>query len=247
MKTMRVLQALGPIDAKNISRDPLLRWLVFYPLLLAGLIRWGAPLLTIRLMVQFQFDLTPYYPLLMSFVLLMTPMLAGMVIGFLLLDQRDDQTLTALQVTPLTLNGYMVYRLSLPILLSLVVTLLIFPLAGLVEISLASLLLAALSAAPLAPFYALTLAAFAANKVQGFALTKALGVLLIPPLMAYFVPPPWQWVFGLVPLYWPVKIFWLLYADTPGYVFYVVIGLLYQLLLLFLLLRRFNKTMSPSH
>jgi hypothetical protein len=36
MKTLRVLQALGPIDAKNISRDPLLRWLVFYPLLLAG-------------------------------------------------------------------------------------------------------------------------------------------------------------------------------------------------------------------
>jgi fluoroquinolone transport system permease protein len=36
----------------------------------------------------------------MSFVLLMTPMLAGIVVGFLLLDQRDDQTLTALQVTP---------------------------------------------------------------------------------------------------------------------------------------------------
>ena len=105
MKTMRVLQALGAIDLKNVSRDPLLRWMIFYPLLLAGLIRWGVPSLAARLMAQFQFDLAPYYPLLMSFVLLMTPMLAGLVIGFLLLDQQDDQTLTAIQVTPLTLNG----------------------------------------------------------------------------------------------------------------------------------------------
>jgi fluoroquinolone transport system permease protein len=243
MKTMRVLQALGPIDAKNVSRDPLLRWMIFYPLLLAGLIRWGVPLLAARLMAQFQFDLMPYYPLLMSFVLLMTPMLAGIVIGFLLLDQRDDQTLTAIQVTPLTLNGYLVYRLSLPLVLSLIITLIIFPIAGLVEIDFGLLVLAALSAAPLAPFYALVLAAFAENKVQGFALTKALGILLVPPLIAYFVPPPWQWIFGLVPLYWPVKLFWLPNADETSYWFYLITGLLYQGLLLLVLLRHFNKTM----
>jgi fluoroquinolone transport system permease protein len=217
--------------------------LVFYPLLLAVLIRWGVPPLAARLMAQFQFDLVPYYPLLMSFVLLMTPMLAGMVIGFLLLDQRDDQTLTALQVTPLTLNGYLVYRISMPIVLSLVITLIIFPMAGLVEIGFVPLLLAALSAAPLAPFYALSLAAIAANKVQGFALTKALGVLLVPPVMAYFVPTPWQWAFGLVPLYWPAKLIWLLHAGETSYWFYLLIGLLYQFLLLIVLLRRFNKAM----
>jgi len=179
----------------------------------------------------------------MSVVLLMTPMLAGIVIGFLLLDQRDDQTLTALQVTPLTLNGYLVYRISLPMALSLAITLLIFPLAGLAEIGWGSLLLAALSAAPLAPFYARVLAAFPANKVQGFALAKAQGVLLVPPLLAYFVSPPWQWVFGLIPLYWPVKLFWMLHAAEPGYLFYLMIGLLNQFLLLIVLLHRFNRTM----
>ena len=175
MKTLRVFQALGPIDAKNISRDPLLRWLVFYPLLLTGLIRWGVPLLAVRVMAQFQFDLTPYYPLLMSFVLLMTPMPAGMVIGFLLLDQRDDQTLTALQVTPLTLNGYLVYRISLPIILSLMITLIIFPLAGLVEIGFGSLFLAALSAAPLAPFYALVAGGLCRQQSAGLRADQGVG------------------------------------------------------------------------
>jgi fluoroquinolone transport system permease protein len=46
----------------------------------------------------------------MSFLVVVMPALVGMVIGFLLLDQRDDQTLAALQVTPLTLNGYLIYR-----------------------------------------------------------------------------------------------------------------------------------------
>ena len=242
-KTMQTLRALGPIDVKNVSRDPLLRWLVFYPLLITSLIRWGVPWLTARLLAQFQFDLAPYYPLLMSFVLVMTPMLAGIVIGFLLLDQRDDQTLTALQVTPLTLNGYLLYRLSVPIGLSLVTTLLVLPLAGLIELGVGSLGLAALSAAPLAPFYALLLAAFAANKVQGFALTKALGVLLVPPVLAYFIPTPWQWIFGLDPLYWPAKLLWMLHAGEPGYWLYLAAGWLYQFWWLLILLRRFNKAM----
>lgn len=242
-KAMQALKALGPIDARNVSRDPLLRWLVFYPLLIGGLIRWGAPLLAARLMAQFHFELIPYYPLLMSFVLLMSPMLTGMVVGFLLLDQRDDQTLTALQVTPLTLNGYLAYRISVPTMLGLVTTLIIFPLAGLVEIEFGPLLLAGLSAAPLAPFYALMLATFAENKVQGFALAKALGVLLVPPVVAYFVSPPWQWIFGLVPLYWPAKSLWLLLAGETGYWFYLLVGLLYQFALLTILLRRFNRAM----
>lgn len=238
---MRVLIALGPVDAKSVSRDPLLRWLMFYPLLLAGLVRWGVPWLAGTLLAKFQFDLAPFYPLLMSFVLVMTPMLAGLVIGFLLLDQQDDRTLTALQVTPLTLTGYLVYRLSLPLGLSLAITMIIFPLTGLVALGFGPLFLAALSAAPLAPFYALVLAAFAANKVQGFALTKALGVLLVAPLLAYFVPPPWQWLFGLVPLYWPAKLLWLLQAGQTGFWPVLLAGLLYQGLVLVALLRRFDQ------
>ena len=71
-----------------------------------------------------------------------------MVLGFLLLDQRDDQTLTALQVTPLSLNGYLAYRISLPMLISLVTTLLMVPLAGLGQVNIAAHLAAALCAAP---------------------------------------------------------------------------------------------------
>ena len=85
-------------------------------------------------MARFGFDLEPYFLLLMSFVMLMAPMLAGVVIGFLLLDQQDDQTLTALQVTPLTLSGYFTYRIAAPTVLSLFITIAAFPITSLVNL-----------------------------------------------------------------------------------------------------------------
>jgi fluoroquinolone transport system permease protein len=177
----------------------------------------------------------------MSFVLLLPPMLAGIVVGFLLLDQRDDQTLTALQVTPLTLSGYLSYRITVPTVVSFVVTLAMPPLAGLLDIGPVATVIAALSSCLLAPIYAVFLGAFASNKVQGFALAKALGVLLIPPLVAYFVNPPWQILFGLDPLYWPVKVFWLVEANAVIAWVYLAVGSVMQLFVLRFLLHRMNR------
>jgi fluoroquinolone transport system permease protein len=236
-----VVKALGPIDVKGVRRDPLLRWLIFYPLLIAGFVRWGTPILSDYLARRFQFDVEPYYPLLVSFVVLMAPMLAGTIVGFLLLDQRDDQTLIALQVTPLTLKGYFVYRISIPTALSIIVTVLVVPITGLLRLDVFALISTALSSCLLAPLYALFLGAFAANKVQGFALAKAAGVLLVPPLVAYFVRPPTQLLFGLDPLYWPAKFLWMVESQTNGAWVYLTTGILFQCTLLWLLVQRINQ------
>jgi fluoroquinolone transport system permease protein len=191
------------------------------------------------LVERFAFDLTPYYPLVASFLTLMVPTLMGAVVGFLLLDHRDDRTLTALQVTPLTVEGYLLYRISIPMAVSVAVMMLTVPVAGLVRMGFVPALLASLQAAPIAPIYALFVAAFAANKVQGFALLKAAGVLTWPPILAYFVSSNWQIAFGIDPLYWPVKVFWMLEAGEPGVWPYYVAGLAYQASLTALLLKRF--------
>lgn len=241
--TLRALKALGPIDFQSVRRDELLRWLIPFPLLIGVVLRFGVPPVEARILAQFGFDISPYYGLFMSFVVMTMPLLVGMVIGFLLLDQHDDRTLTALQVTPLTLTGYLIYRISVPMLLSVLITLIVVPLANLVWIGWLPLLAATLASAPIAPLSALFLAAFAQNKVQGFALSKGSGVFLAPPLVAYFVQMPWQLLFGLTPTYWPVKLFWVLQNGEPHAWIYLVVGLAYQFLLLALLLRRFNRVM----
>jgi fluoroquinolone transport system permease protein len=215
--------------------------MLIYPLVIALLVRLGVSPLTEWLARRYEFDLTPYYPLLMSFVLLMPSMLAGMVIGFLLLDQRDDQTLAALQVSPLSLKGYFVYRNTLPLVLSFVVTVIVFAVAGLVSVGFLGVIGTAASSAPLAPIYALALAALASNKVQGFAFSKAFGVLLFPPVFAYFFEPPIQFIFGLDPLYWPARFFWSIHAGEQMAWLYLLIGFGYQVLLIHVLLRRLYR------
>jgi fluoroquinolone transport system permease protein len=244
MKAIAALKALGPVDYKSIRRDSLLNWIILLPLGIALLLRFLVPWLAQLIMDQFQFDIKPYYPLLASMILQLAPMMCGMVIGFLLLDQRDDHTLTALQVTPLSLNGYFLYRISLPAVLSLVMGVMVVPLLNLVRMDFISLLATALAPAPLAPIFALFLGAFAQNKVQGFALMKSMGAIFVPPLVAYLITSPWQLAFGLVPTYWSMKVFWVLQAGEPFGWLYLIVGLIYQALLIWLLMRRFNKVIN---
>lgn len=242
MNVITTIRALGPVDARGVIRDPMLRWILILTPLMALLFRFGVPLIAEWLERQLDFDLVPYYTLIVSFIGPITPGIVGTVIGFLLLDQRDDETLTALLVTPLSLTDYLRYRLAVPVAISVGLTMIMFPLAGLVDMSVAQVVASSICAAPIAAMYALFIASFAANKVQGFALAKAIGVLFIPAVIAYFLAPPWQQVMGLVPLYWPLKVFWLFDAGSPGVGWvYAIVGLVYQSILVWLLTRHFAR------
>jgi fluoroquinolone transport system permease protein len=243
MKALTALRALGPIDLKSVGRDSLLSWMIAIPLIVALLLRWLVPQITVWLATGFNFALEPYYPLLMSYFILLSPIMAGMVIGFLLLDERDDRTLIALQVTPLSLTGYLLYRIIAPIILSVIITLIAFPIVNLVSLPFISLLAAILLASLEAPLFALFLASFAENKVAGFALMKASSVLLVIAVAAYFIRPPWQLLIGIIPPYWPAKLCWIAYEGSPGFWIYFLGGVLVHLGFLAMLLKRFNRAM----
>jgi len=246
MKATRIVRSLGPIDWKSVQRDSMLRWMILIPAVAAIVIRVGAPPLARFSLERFGFDLTPYFPLIVSLIGAAMPMIYGAIVGFLVLDQRDDHTITALQVTPLTLVGYLGYRAVMPTLLGMLVTLFVVPVSELVDIRPQSLLMTALANAPFAAMTALFLAAFAENKVQGFALMKAGGVIFIPVVLAHFVESGWQLVFGLLPLYWPVKLFWVLEAGQSFGWFYFLVAMIYQGAIIWLLLRRFDRVMHRA-
>ena len=242
MNALSVLLKLGPVDLKNVRRDSLLVFLPLYAVLLALLVRWGVPPLTIFLRQQVAFDLEPFYPLLMGSFAILMPGMAGTVIGFLLLDERDDGIMSALLVTPLPPNAYLAYRFALPLALGFVMTLVTYPMAGLLPLAMADLALAALLGSFGAPFMALFLASFADNKVTGFAIMKLVNAVQVIPLLAYFVPMPWQLLVGINPSYWPMKVVWLA-ADGRAYAAYLVVGLAVNAVVVWLLARHFSRVL----
>jgi fluoroquinolone transport system permease protein len=241
MRALSTLQALGAIDVKSVRRDPMLVWLALLALTFAAITRWSVPPLTTLLRARYAFDLVPYYPLLLSFVAASVPGLVGAIVGFLLLDQKDDGTLSALQVTPLTLQRYLIYRAAAPMAASLALTAVALPVSGLMTAGPGALALDAIVAAPLGPVYALFTASVAANKVQGFAVMKGSGVLAWPALFAWFVPMPWQLALGFVPHYWIAKVVWIGEAGGNSLP-YAAVALVFQFGLLGYLLDRFENT-----
>ena len=239
-----MLRSLGPIDVRNVRRDSMTSWMIFIPIMMALFMRWGVPPLNTWLLEQYNFDLVEYYPVLLAYMFIgMCPMVFGVVIGFLLLDEKDDNTLTALQVTPLPLNSYLAYRIMIPIILTIGMMFVIFPLANLTPFDVKTILVSGVAAAPMAPMLALALATFAQNKVQGFALMKLIGIFLFVPILAYFAPAGWELAFGLVPTYWPMKVYWLLYEGTANIWLYVLVAVVYQSLATALLAKRFYKVL----
>ncbi len=227
---------------KNIKRDPLAGNLAIIPVISMLVVTLLVPMLTKWLMEKYNFDLTPYYTTIVSyFFVLIAPLQMGVMTGFLIMDEMDENILTALRVTPLPMIHYAAYRFFMVISLSLLCVLVLMPLTGLVHIPFFKLLPAALSATLSGPVFALIIAAFAGNKVEGFAISKAMGILGVAPVIAYFIKPPWQFLFGIFPTYWPVKAFWAALDGSSDYWIFSLVGIVYLAVILVLLLNRFIR------
>ena len=239
---MVALRAFGVNDFKSIKRDSLLIYMLIIPPMMVLAVRLILPWLTGSLAERFGFDLVPYYPMLLSFFfVLQLPLLFGLLVGLLILDERDDDTLTALRVTPISMTGYALYRGGAAVFLSTLYIIVALPLTGLIPSSLLPALIPiAFVSGALAPLFGLILATLASNKVEGLALMKALSIFLIGPLAAYFIDSNWQLLMGILPTYWPAKAFWVA-SERGNFWPYVAIGAIYNLLLVTLFLRRFRE------
>lgn len=189
-------------------RDPLLGWVLLLPIALAMVLRLLLPRVTEALLAATRFDLEPLYPLVMSGYLMTAAGIVGMVVGFLLLDERDARTLTAMRITPFSIRRYLAYRTALPLVVGTGSTLIGYQLAGIRPLPLGTLSALAVVAGLSAPLLALVLAAAAPNKVAGFAVVKVLNGLNLLPVASYFLPLPLQYVAGVLPAYWPMRAFW---------------------------------------
>jgi fluoroquinolone transport system permease protein len=202
------LGALMQADSRLLWRDPLLGWMLLLPVGLALLLRALLPKAGEALLATNGFDLAPYHPLILGGYLMTAPGIVGMVIGFLLLDERDSRTLLALRTTPLSIRRYLAYRISLPLVVGTASTLIGYPVIGILALPFPTLVAIALVAGLSAPLLALVLATAAPNKVAGFAVVKILNSVNLLPNAAFFLPLPLQYAAGILPTYWPMRAFW---------------------------------------
>ncbi|MDM5187025.1 hypothetical protein QUF99_06615 [Bacillus sp. DX4.1] len=236
---MRKLVALSLGDLKNITRDAMLIVAIFAPIALALFVKFTFPFITQTAYEMFSLNLIEHYEFIMSFLILLSPFMVGVMAGLMLLDEQDENILAYIAVTPLSKLKYLMYRLLSPIVISFILTLFILLFTGIVQFKY-QLLPIALMVALEAPIMALFLSNFANNKVEGLAITKGAGVILFAPLVGYFITEKWNLIAGVFPTYWISKIFVASYDSTHNYIIYMIIGFIVHGLYIFFLLNRFN-------
>lgn len=226
-------------DWRNIIRERILVLFMILPMFITLLFRWIVP--WVSKLVMPYFDLIPFYGLIGASLLLITPMMMGTVIGFLLLDERDEGVLMSLIVTPLAKDGYIFYRVLFPTVVSFLYCLLVVSFTHFIRVPFIALLAASFTASLEAPLIALYMAVFATNKVEGLALSKMTGIGILAPIAGYFIASPWKYIVGIIPFFWPVQA--LMVAGESGleYGLCIIVGWLTHIVLLFVLLHRFER------
>jgi fluoroquinolone transport system permease protein len=202
---VRAIAVLLRSDVRKLARDSVMLVSVLVPIVLALVLRFGLPLAPL--------DLEPHRGVIGASALLLTAMLAGWVVGFLLLEEREHRTLQAIGVTPLTLRGFVLWRLALPGIIALVGGTLILAVGDCGVPNFARAIVGLLLAAACAPAFALFLVDFADNEVEGLALAKIGGLSFVLPVVATFVEGPWTWLGAALPAWWVVRV----YAGGPAW------------------------------
>jgi len=149
---MKRVLALMKADWRSISRDLLLAITIFVPLLVAVFVRFTVPIATDLLAASI--DLTEHFTFIASIVILMTPMMLGAMAGLQILDDRDERVLTSIAVTPLTREGYLIWKLLTPMIIGCVLTPLVLLITNIVPLKMGVVIPVTLLAALGAPLYA---------------------------------------------------------------------------------------------
>lgn len=235
--------AFGRNDLASIRRDRMLRMLLVAPLVYVAMVRFPVPPLTEMLHERYAFDLVPYYPLITSFFVVVGPAaLLGSLGALVILEERDTGTLGALRVTPVPMATYATYRAATVVAVTALYAVACALGSGIAPRGiLPGLVAAALCSGLLAAVVTVFIALVAGNKVEALALLRAVGMLLlVVPTVPFFVTADWAYAFGLLPSYWPFKIYWVAATGMAFWPF-ALAGVGYNLLLVVLLVRAFNQ------
>jgi len=209
--SVRALAAFGRNDIRGTYRDPLLVMIVVAPVIWTTGVAVLTPRFTEMLAERYGFDLMPYYPLVLTaFLLLTSIIIVGGLASFLVLDEVDAGTITALRVTPVPLSTLFAYRAATVMVVTTAYVIVTMSFSGILAPGLLPALIPiGLLAGLSAVVTLLLIVAVARNKIQGLAMVRGLGMLIAGlPCVPWFIHSGWNLAFGVLPPYWAAKGFW---------------------------------------
>jgi hypothetical protein len=171
------------------------------PVLIAALVGFGFEPLTEA--AGSVVDLEAHRPLIVGAALLLTPLLIGFVVGFLLVEEREERILEAVAVTGRGSDGFLAYRVGMPAVVGGLSALGVAVAVG--SLTPQALIVVSALAGMTAGTVCLTLAVVARDRVQALAISKLTGFALVAAVAFQFVEGWWRLPFVIVPTTWVLE------------------------------------------
>lgn len=205
-------------------------FMLVYPIIFGLLGRYFLPWIS----EKYGFNFVPFNDLILVILVLFVPIAYGALIGFSILEDRDDNVLTNIKVTPLSLHQFLSFRLIAVYLLCVVATIFVMWFSKVGNISMKYIISISLLASLEAPISGLLINSFARNKIEGFAVMKVGGSIMIFPIVALFFKGARELFFSFAPGFWSAKAISSIIRGGNLYLSYnqyYFIGLLYMVIL----------------
>ena len=225
-------------EFRNMLRDRMYLFFAIYPLIFGGmgyfLIKW----------IDDKYPTSIWDSVTAMMLIVMTGYVFGALIAFTLLDDKDDQVLMSLKITPINVRYYVYVKMFAGMLFGFIATLvLILATNFLPDANFWVILAVSILGAIQVPSVTLIVNSFSDNKVEGFVVMKLSGLVLMFPLIGFLVTGWVQYFLGVAPGYWAGRVVELeLLPTEEGSVFIVFLaGIAYNLLATWLLMKLYTK------
>lgn len=189
---MNAIAALARKDFRIIYRDRFLAFVALYALALALIARALVPWIALE-------SLSIY---LAPAIALFGTILLGTLLGFALVEEREQGTWLLLRVLPLGATTWFLYLSVVASGSAFVVSLAAALLYGCPVADLPAFLVMLVASAMCAPLVMTIIGALAANKIEGLAMSKIVSAAGVLPALVFVLPAPWQLLLSWCPLYW---------------------------------------------
>lgn len=203
---MNAIVALASKDIRIIYRDRFLAFVALYALALALVAR--------ALVGWIPWESAAIY--LAPAIVLFGTILLGTLLGFALVEEREQGTWLLLRVLPLGATTLFLYLVVVASVSSFVVSAAAAHLYGYPVADRPAFFVMLAASALCAPLVMMIIGSLAANKIEGLAMSKIVSAAGVLPSLVFVLPAPWQLLLAWCPLYWLYLGLLEAYAGNPS-------------------------------
>jgi len=209
-------------ELKTLYKDPMNLFMILYPFLMLAVLGLLVPEIVERAGAEAS-RIVLLIGLTLAFVA--GSYISGVLLGFSLIENKDENTILGLAVTPASVSGYAAFKIAYGFVISLFSNLILlgglkliaadryvleaggFQIRLLDNLSWGKVIFFSLANSLFVPAVALVLGSFAKNKIEGFAFLKAGAIVIFLPVLAHLdvFKNQNQYILGVLPNFWTVK------------------------------------------